>query len=167
MRPGIQRPRVLHLTEIDVEREPAPDIARCCTRAYASEQISNRFGIAQGTKNGLDSCGRERRKEIPQVHPQHNALAHVGSDKRLDGSPFDKPMHPGMGWDSFKYLGQNLPLQFLQARLRRFNQANVAGLLRQYPVVVVPQLGANALIPESLEVGEPLQFDCPESKPVG
>jgi len=91
----------------------------------------------------------------------------VGSDKRLDGSPFDKPMHRGMGWDSFKYLGQNLPLQFLQARLRRFNQANVAGLLRQYPVVVVPQLGATALVPESLEVGEPLQFDCPESKPVG
>src|SRR5437870_10571964 len=86
MRPGIQRPRFLHLTEIDVERGPAPDIARCCIRAYASEQISNRFGIAQGTENGLDPCGRERRKEIPQVHPQHNALAHVGSDKRR-GSP--------------------------------------------------------------------------------
>src|SRR5207249_12191528 len=101
MRPGIQRPRFLHLTEIDVERGPAPDIARCCIRAYASEQISNRFG---STDKGLDPCGRERRKEIPQVYPQHNALAHVGSDKRFDGSPFDKPMHRGMGGDSFKYL---------------------------------------------------------------
>src|SRR5436309_13567987 len=97
MRPGIQRPRFLHLTEIDVERGPAPDIARCCSRAYASEQISNRFGIAPGTENGLDPCGRERGKEIRQVHPDPKASPNLGAAKCLARTPSATPCHRGTG----------------------------------------------------------------------
>src|SRR5437868_2564430 len=62
---------------------------------------------------------------------------------------------------------ENLPLHFLQARLRRFNQANRAGALGQYAVMIMTQPSPLCPEGESLQVGEPAQFTRPYAEPAG
>src|SRR5258706_3040609 len=76
-------------------------------------------------------------------------------------------MRGSMRWDLLKNTRQNLPLNFLEPRLRRFNQANTAGSLREDPIVIVPQTRAILLVPESLEIGDPVQFAGIELEPIG
>jgi hypothetical protein len=114
----------------------------------------------------LNPGARNGGKEILQVHPQDNALAHVRGDERLDGPPSQKPLRRGMRWNPGKNPRQDLPLQFLQPHLRRFNQSNTAGAFRPHLVTIVPQSRPISLVPESLEIGEPSQLAVIEQKPV-
>ena len=138
MRLRVQSQRFPHFAVIDVKRPFVPHVARSGIGANPAEQIGHRFGIAHGAKKALNPGAGDRGKEIPQVHAQDHALAHVGGDERPDGPPFEEPMRCGMRRDLVKNPGQNLSLQFLEPRLGRFYQSKIAGSLRQDLVVIVP-----------------------------
>jgi hypothetical protein len=67
------------------------------------------------------------------------------SGECLDGTAFDKSMRCRMDRDAIEDVGENLPLDLLEMRFGLFNEPQAAGLLGQFPVVIVRQLGTGFL----------------------
>ena len=156
------------LPALDRNRLPLPAIphvARRCVGTNAAEQIGNRFGITHGAKECLNPCAGDRRKEILQVHPQDNALAHVRGDECPDGPPFQEPMRGGMGRNPFQNFGPESAVAI---------PSTAAWALQSIECRRMPSprsgSGSGAAAddpsqrPESFEIGEPLQFTVTQLK---
>ena len=62
-----------------------------------------------------------------KVYPEHDALAGVDGGESLDGSARHEAVNAGVNGNFVKYLAKNMPLDILQAELRRLNQTRGAG----------------------------------------
>src|ERR1700722_905475 len=150
MRSRIEDSRFTKGQRIDFSDRFFPCVSRSRVGADAAEQLGDRLGISQRAKKCLNSGSPEGRKEILQIHSQNNALAKMGSHERFNGSAFDKTVRRRVRRNFFQNLSQNLPLQFFQTRLRRFDQSNAAVGLRQDSVMVVPKFSSGFLATKPL-----------------
>ena len=67
-------------------------------------------------------------------------------------------MNRGVRRDAIENAAQNAPLQFFQARLGRFDQANAARCFLKRAVVIVFEPRLRAFVAEPLQVSKPVQF---------
>src|SRR5215467_12689010 len=105
---------------------PLTQLAWRAIGTYSPEQIADRLRIPHGSKEGLNPGPTEVRKEILHVYPQHHAPSHVRSHKCSDRPALPKPVRRWMRRNPIEDPFENLPLQLLQARLRRFDQPHLA-----------------------------------------
>src|SRR5258707_13555801 len=76
-----------------------PEVAWRRRRAKAGEQVGHRLGIAGNSKEGCNSCPRNARKIILQIHAQNDPPPDMRSGERLDGPASPKTVRGGMCWN--------------------------------------------------------------------
>jgi hypothetical protein len=149
-------------------RHPAKDVPRRPRRDDTAQQIRHRLRVAQRAKQALHPRPADAGKEVPQVHPQHRRLAHMGLRERPDATPVDESMHRPVRRNAIQNPAQNLPLQRLHPLLGRLDQPQAAARLGEDPIVVMKQpIGNPRPALQTLQIGKPRQFFRTKPQPRG
>lgn len=170
MLPGIEGAGFDHALDGEFPAQASPKPAWRGMRAQATEQISDRLGIAGHAKERRDARAVDRGKEILQVHAQDNALAGVRCGEGLDGARLYESMRCRMCGDLLEDARENLLLDMLEAALGSFDEADVAGIFREDAVVVVRERTVDVRRlagAETFAIGEPFQFIRSDFEPRG
>src|SRR5260370_368130 len=123
-----------------LRRPDLPPLARNLSTTDARQAVRPPLRIAERSKEGLRARRRKAGKEVLQVESQQHRFARVGRGKAHDRAPFHKSVNRRMDRYWLENTRENSPLQFLQARLRHFNQAHAARAFWTNAVVVMLHL---------------------------
>lgn len=102
---------------------------------------------------------------MSQVHPQYDALSHVGHDECLNRPSLDETMRRRMWRNSVENSRQNLSLKFSQPWFWRFNQSDLTARFWQNTVMIMMQLLRVLPVPEPFKICEPQQLIRRKSEP--